>query len=199
MDTINTQKNKYGAYAPIRDRSPNDWYVEESWAVEAFARRAKPLGYLEGKILDPCAGLMTIPSVLRRMGVPNVAGCDIEPRSPLYKPMSYRESLLHYSPDAVVTNPPFRQSVEIINASLQYAHTVCVFEKLSFLASRQRHPFFTEQKKLHKVYVMSDRVSCLPGHLIPTQKPGGGAIDYAWLVFKQEDTSSPTIEFILKE
>jgi hypothetical protein len=85
---------------------------------------------------------------------------------------------------AIVSNPPYVELERFIDHALGLVPTVAVFTQLNFLSAFKRHKKFTEIWPLATVYVLSKRPSCLPGSLIMQGvAPGGGEINYCWLIF----------------
>lgn len=81
--------------------------------------------------------------------------------------------------DLIVTNPPFSISLEFIQKSLKEAKTVCYLQRLNWLGSKKRKPFWNEFTP-DKLFVLSER---------PQFKKelglGGGtdSTEYAWFIW----------------
>lgn len=72
--------------------------------------------------------------------------------------------------DCIIGNPAFHLSERYLSVCLQAAPVVVFLEKLNFLGSRRRHPFWQEHPA--DVYVLSER-------------PFPDMTEYAWFVWGQ--------------
>ncbi len=178
------------------DNNPDQWYVEEPWANDALFS-AVPF---TGPIYDPCCGMGFIPSAAERAGYVAL-GTDIADRG--YGPVQDFFELSACPGVDIVSNPPYDRLEAFIDHALQITspgRQVAVFTRLAFLASSKRYLKFTKRWPLSAVLVCSKRVNCLPGHLIlEGVKPGGGAIDYCWIVFDKKSQRWPLIGFLHPE
>jgi hypothetical protein len=83
----------------------------------------------------------------------------------------------------VVTNPPFSQSLEFVEACLRRAPIVVMLLRLNWLASQKRNPFLREHTP--SVYILPRRPSFTG--------TGTDATDYAWFVWGM---GAPTVNVI---
>lgn len=172
------------------ERHADEWYVEPPWAVDALIAAERSF---IGRVMDPCCGGDNIPIRLRGKGV-DAFGTDIRARSRHCIVMPFDKALPYYTPDSVVSNPPYDQAREFIDCAL--AHTrdrVCVLLRLTFLESIKRREWF-KTVPLARVWVSSKRMSMPPGGSDVPAK--GGAIAYAWFVFEHGYSGPPIIGFL---
>lgn len=175
------------------DNNADQWYVEEDWSNDALFETVS----FNGPIYDPCCGMGKIPQAAKRAGY-DVIATDIADRG--YGPVQDFFGLSACPGVDIVSNPPYNALEAFIDHALTVTspeRQVAVFTRLAFLASSKRYLKYTEQWPLSAVLVCSKRVNCLPGALIIAgQEPGGGAIDYCWIIFKKGITRLPVIGFL---
>lgn len=175
------------------ENNPDQWYVEEDWSNDALFASVP----FTGPIYDPCCGMGKIPQAAQRAGYV-VLGTDIENRG--YGPVKDFFELSAVPGTDIVSNPPYNRLEAFIDHALRVTdpgRQVAVFTRLAFLASSKRYLKFTRDWPLSAVLVCSKRVNCLPGALIMAGvEPGGGAIDYCWIVFHKGQTRWPLIGFL---
>jgi hypothetical protein len=171
-------------------RAERDLYVEPEWAVEALIR-AEP--NLPEPIWDPACGTGTIPRVFRRHGF--VAyGTDIADGHDF---LVFDEDTIGQPFGSIVCNPPYKHAQAFVERALSLDVDVSAFLlRLAFLEGQKRRKLF-EGTSLSRVLVFSRRVSCPPpDHLINGRKHGGGAIAYAWFVWRRGHSGPPTIGWL---
>ena len=80
--------------------------------------------------------------------------------------------------NCLITNPPFRLTMEVIKLGLSIAKNVVILQRLNFLGSIKRAKFF--QKRMPNVFVLPNR---------PSFTPDGGtdSCEYAWFLWRQLD------------
>lgn len=203
------QKVKKNSHVWARD--PHEWYIEERWCVEALLRNE----YIPGPVVDPCAGMGTIEKAFRgcmkpvrsydlidRRGVPQ---CDLGPfrftprpeRAAMFVELAGTRDFFeatakdYRSPASMVSNPPYNRLEEFIERALgMITHKLAVVAPLGFLASARRYTKFTRKWPLSRTYIITPRPSMPPGTVITGgEKPGGGSVDYCWLVFDKAKTN----------
>ncbi|MFT8951735.1 MAG: hypothetical protein ABF979_05610 [Gluconobacter sp.] len=173
------------------ERQKHNWYVEESWVVDAMLQAERPF---QGRVMDPCCGGGTIPDTLVKhpsgASVQECLGADLIDRSNgRFRIGDYGITLAALKPDSVISNPPYGgEEKEFIETAL--AHTtdrVVVILRLAFLEGQKKKVWF-EGKGLARVWVSSRRVSMPPGGLGVKAKNGSTA--YAWFVFEHGYTGA---------
>jgi hypothetical protein len=195
------------------DKSPLDWYVEESWVTErliwAEDQRVKSVGYHSwGIVWDPCCGSGNVLRAFEAHGY-EVLGTDIQPRTSrfsygIHEYFSKRD-FLTYLPGgpkpkgyeySIVANPPFSYKPGIAEAFCRRAlslatEKVAMLLPLKWLASEGRAKLFTEHPP-RTIYVLSERPSMPPGHLVAERGIAAferGKMDFIWIVW---DVRRPT-------
>jgi hypothetical protein len=187
--------------APIgAERHPWDWYVEESWVTDRLVDHVPFEQHVP--ILDPCAGLCTIPDALAHRGF-MAAGTDLFRRttSPYllagwWDFLAGRHPAERWAAVSIVTNPPFScqngrlvrgLAERFVRRALEVAtHKVAVLLPLKWLASTGRHALFADRPPA--IFVLSERPSMPPGDKIADlgdRAWSRGKIDYVWLVWDQ--------------
>lgn len=174
-------------------RAALDWYVEPRFVVEQLA---DALDFGDALIWDPACGLGTIPAVFEARGY-DVVGSDLVDRGfdGCVAPHDFLadDPRFTVSPDkrfVIVTNPPysFERGIaeRFIARALELpALRVAFLLPVGFLASRARHPLFTERPP-SDVLICSQRPSMPPGERIEelgAQAFQRGTTDYCWIVW----------------
>lgn len=170
-----------------QQRHEHDWYVEPPECVEKLIEVEKFFGY---SILDPCCGKGTIPAVFLDEGYLNVECHDLVDRNieriilqKRFKQQDFLKSSKDKKWDTIVTNPPFKDAVPIIEEALKVTnYKVCALLRLAFLESEKRTAFF-KKSPLARIWVMKDRVTMYSGDYQGKKKFSGTQV-YAWFVFE---------------
>lgn len=196
--------NAAARHRPSRARAekdPYDWYVEEPHAVHCLLDVLEELGCRPTGVLDPFAGMGTIPAACRERGIP-ARGSDVADRGcadvaggidflgiPPYAPGSA---------DWIVTNPPYysgRGPVAALVPALRTARIgVAFLVNLPFLCSQGRHPFFHRHRP-SDIVILSMRPSMPPGALLAARavKQTSGKEDYCWIVWRHDAGRTGTV------
>lgn len=176
--------------AHIFEREENDHYVEQDWTVDLLLDAIT----FTGSVWDPACGFGTIPKACQRAGIKHVIGTDLIDRG--YGTggqdfLKFSRKLIRRE-DNIITNPPYKHTEDFIHQGLKFSRDKAAFlVPLKFLASNSRYPLFT-QLPIWRVCILSSQPSMLPGRLLASgQKPGGGSVDYCWIVFKHGYTGTP--------
>ncbi|MGQ9370554.1 hypothetical protein [Azospirillum sp. A39] len=195
---------------------PDGWYVEEPFAVHCLLDVLAELGLLSpgrpGTILDPCAGMGTIPAACRARGLVDVTAADLRDRGfpgvaggidflglPAYPPGSF---------DWVISNPPYFGGAGVLRAlerAVPVARDgVALLVNVPFLASQERCPVFNGQPapgcSISDVVILSMRPSMPPGTELAAGrvKQTGGKEDYCWVIWRHgHGARHPTIHWRL--
>lgn len=184
--------------------NPFDWYVEEAAAVYALF---DVIGYSvqpAASILDPCAGLGTIPACCRAWGLGDVTASDIAMRDvpsvdggiDFFACPTDGDAALNIPPyragqfDWIISNPPYysgKGPVAFLERALPIARIgVAMLVNLPFLASQSRNTLFNQHPP-HALVFLSKRPSMPPGEELRAGrvKQKGGKEDYVWLVWSK--------------
>ena len=87
--------------------------------------------------------------------------------------------------DAIVTNPPYKHSLEFVEHALECVREgrfVCMFLKIQFLEGQKRKHFFLENPPV-RVWVSSSRIKCAINGDFDAN--GQSAACYAWYVWQK--------------
>jgi hypothetical protein len=157
-------------------RDNYDHYVEPRWC----SARLFDVEQFEGSIYDPCCGFGTIVISALEHGLA-AAGSDIVNRGwdSSLTPSNFLNWTRIY--DNIVMNPPFDQAALFICHAVKHSthKTAAIFpvRRLPAAAWLQTLP-------LARVWLLTPRPSMPPGNYIRCgNKPGGGKVDFCWLIF----------------
>jgi hypothetical protein len=163
----------------IWEREEHEHYVEPSWT----SQRLFDVEKFVGEIWDPACGFGTIVQSAVDAGY-TATGTDIADRG-----WGTRLDFLStdvFASDNIVTNPPFDIAPAFIQHALKLArHKVAAI----FPVARLNAARWLQSTPLARVWLLTPRPSMPPGHVIANgEKPGGGKVDFCWLVFAQGHT-----------
>lgn len=188
-------------------QNPHDWYVEEPHAVYALLDVLGPM--TRASILDPCAGLGTVPACIRayrekkgHRNCASVTASDIAQRDipgvdggiDFFACPRFDEEFIGAPPyrerefDWVISNPPYfggKGPVEFFHRAVPIARFgVAMLVNLPFLASQGRNALFNDNRPCALVF-LSRRPSMPPGQELREGKvkQRGGKEDYLWIVW----------------
>lgn len=168
-------------------RDPLDWYVEPASCVHSLFN----VQSIVGPVHDPCCGIGTIPKVAEERGF-FATGADIVQRAPQY---GKRDFLTDKFPRPnIVTNPPFRESMRIIEHAKQITlpgGIIAILAQAKFLFSQGRIDLFED---CERVIILSRRPSMPTGAALLEHGEairGGGSLDYCWCIWRA-GTVGPT-------
>ena len=170
-------------------RADHDHYVEPKWAVIALLDR---VGFCDG-IFDPCVGIGTIVDAAIDRGL-SASGADIVDRAKGRFPVVDYLTTDMSAPN-VVTNPPFKLAVRIIEHALDHVvdgGRVAAIVPCEFLYSQGRHTLFM-RPECETVIHLSRRPCMPPGDMLAALGEAcrkGGSKDFAWIVFRRRRTAS---------
>lgn len=170
-----------------QQRHEHDWYVEPPECVEKLVEVEQDFGCSQ---LDPCCGRGTIPTVFLEKGFATIECRDLIDRGmthPIlrqrFKQADFLNSHKDKKWDCIITNPPFKDAVPIIQEALKVTnYKVCALLRLAFLESKRRTEFF-KNAPLARIWVMKDRVTMYRGDYQGSKKTSGTQV-YAWFVFE---------------
>jgi hypothetical protein len=163
-------------------RDPDDWYVEPEWC----SRRLFEEEEFDGEILDPCCGYGRIVRSAIDAGYP-VKASDIIIRPSGDAAVDARKCQADFrgldGPAInIVCNPPYRVLPTFTQAALRLARRKVA---VIFPVARLNAAHWIMGAPLRRVWLMSPRPPMPPGsYLLAGHKPGGGRVDFSWLVFE---------------
>lgn len=138
----------------------------------------------EGRWLEPCVGNGAIVGALTTYygsSFKMAKTVDINPEMGADITADYLQTRFSSSEgerfDVGITNPPFSKAHLIAAKMISECNIVCMYQRLNWLASVQRHRFF--EYSMPSVYVLPNR----PSHQADGKTD---ATDYAWIVWGLE-------------
>ncbi len=177
------------------EREANEHYVEPAWCsvrlfdVEEF-----------GAIHDPCCGFGTIVQSAWSHGY-SATGADIVDRG--FVPPKFKQGAIQdffacdQLLDCIVCNPPFNIAPQFAQHALGLA-----IRKVGmiFPVARLNAAHWIQGTPLRRVWLLSPRPSMPPGHVIAAGgKPGGGKMDFCWLVWQRGYTGSAELRWLHRD
>jgi hypothetical protein len=176
----------------IWDREKYDHYVEPRWVSE----RLFDAEYFVGEIIGPACGFGNIVEAARAHGY-SASGRDIVDRgysgTIVQDFMSCTDHL-----DNIVCNIPFDIAPEFTQHALKL-----IRYKLAFIFPVARlyaaHRWL-EKMPLARIWLLTSRPSMPPGRLIAAgRRPGGGKMDYCWLIFSIGHVGMPELRWLHRD
>lgn len=170
-----------------KDRQADDYYTTPAIAVEELLKVEK----IEGPVWECAAGAGAISKVLEKNGL-TVISTDLRTEG------VYGEGGIDFLKTkkegikTILTNPPFKLSMEFILHALTQADKVIIFGRIQMLEGMERYQKIYSKTPPIRIWVFSKRVS--------TQKEGAGkangTVCFAWFVFERGFKSPTTIGWI---
>jgi hypothetical protein len=178
--------------AHVWEREENEHYVEPEWC----SRRLFEEEDFTPGIWDPCCGFGTIPKNAVACGLYGI-GTDIVDRG--YADLADLKDFLAMdrglSPN-IVCNPPFNIADRFALHALKLADKVAMV----FPTARLNAAHWLKGTPLRRVWLMTPRPSMPPGYVIARgEKPGGGKMDYCWIVFEKSFYGKPQLLWLRRD
>lgn len=176
------------------EREKHEHYVEPHWCSE----RLFTVETFKDSIWDPCCGFGRIPEAAARVG--HIAiGTDIVNRG-WHGQKTTLDFLQTRAPlsENIVCNPPFN----IAGRFVRHAIDLPGVEKVAviFPTARLNAAHWLHGAPLARVWLMTPRPSMPPGYTIAAgEKPQGGKIDFAWLVFTKGRVGPADLRWLRRE
>lgn len=167
--------------AHIWEREANEHYVEPAWCSKRLFEEIE----FKGAVYDPCCGFGTIVKSAKDSGL-HAYGSDLVNRGwdSSRTPHDFLTTLDTERHDNIVCNPPFNIAANFARKALQHARRRVA---MVFPTARLNAAHWLKGTPLEAVWLMTPRPSMPPGHTITAgEKPGGGKMDFCWLVWNQE-------------
>lgn len=179
--------------AHIWMREENEHYVEPAWCSARLFQEEK----FFGAIYDPCCGFGTI--VIEALKAGHVGyGSDIIDRGwgSTRTPHNFLSSADERH-DNIVCNPPFKIAGTFANHALMLARRKVA---IVFPTARLNAAHWLQGTPLARIWLMTPRPSMPPGHVIKAGgKPGGGKMDFCWVVFEHGYSGEPTVRWLRRD
>lgn len=183
------------------EREENDFYATPPCATKALIKYCKEnnIDIFGRTILEPACGKGHIADVLLEEGL-DIISFDIIDRG--YKYQKDKIDFFIYDDDVnynIITNPPYKFAKEFIEHSLDIVKPdsyVCMLLKITFLEGKGRYEMFKNNPP-YKVLIFSNRVNCSKQGDFEKDSEYGGAVGYAWYIWKKGYTGKPEIDWII--
>lgn len=185
------------------EREENDFYATPPCATKALLKYCKEnnINIFKRPILEPACGKGHIADVLLEESQ-NIVAFDIIDRG--YEHQKDTIDFLTYKNDAgvnynIITNPPYKFAKEFIEHSLDIVKPdsyVCMLLKITFLEGKGRYDMFKNNPP-YKVLIFSNRVNCSKQGDFEKDSEYGGAVGYAWYIWKKGYKGKPEIDWIM--
>lgn len=188
----------------IFDKDPLGHYPEPQWTA-ARLFEVESFGAESALVYDPCCGWGRIPHAAVAAGY-TALGSDIVDRTRDAYACNGFQFFVHdflngapttCSPWSMVFNPPY--SGDCIQGFVERALAI-VRHKVAALVPLRRLPaaHWLEGKPLETIWLLTPRPSLPTGaYILAGNEPGGGAQDYAWLVFNVRATvNAPKVKWL---
>ena len=158
-------------------REDNEHYVEPEWC----SRRLFEEEAFSGTIHDPACGFGNVVKSAKALDLP-AFGTDLVDRGGSELPpqnfFDVRTKVAN-----IVTNPPFKI---IENFTLHALSLALLKVAVVMPTARMNAAHWLRGTPLRRIWLMTPRPSMPPGSVIAAgEKPGGGKVDFCWLVFQQ--------------
>ena len=181
------------------ERETNDFYASPSCAVRALIDYCKTdsIALDEKKILEPCCGKGHISEVLKKANF-KVDSRDLINRGYGEKFEDFLKNTEQELDMNIITNPPYKYAKEFVEHSIQMlkdGNYVCMLLKITFLEGTKRQGMFKKYPP-YKVLIFSDRINCSLGGDFEKDSEYGGAVGYAWFIWKVGYNGYPMIDWI---
>lgn len=179
--------------AHVWEREANEHYVEPEWCSERLFTEES----FQGNIWDPCCGFGRIIVSAKKAGL-NASGSDLIDRGcdSSLTPYDFLSSLLIVTQN-IVCNPPFDIAPQFALHALKLAERKVA---MIFPTARLNAAHWLRETPLTRVWLMTPRPSMPPGHtILAGQKPGGGKMDYCWLVWERNYVGPTEIKWLRRD
>ena len=183
------------------EREENDFYATPPCATKALIKYCKEnnINIFDRTILEPACGNGHIADVLIEEGL-DIIAFDIIDRG--YEHQKDKIDFFVYDDDInynIITNPPYKFAKEFIEHSLDIVKPdsyVCMLLKITFLEGKGRYEMFKNNPP-YKVLIFSNRVNCSKQGDFEKDSEYGGAVGYAWYIWKKGYKGKPEIDWIM--
>jgi hypothetical protein len=175
-------------------RDAHHWYVEPTWCSRRLFEEEK----FDGEILDPCCGWGRIVRSAIDAGYP-VKASDVVIRpngdaevDRLKCQADFRD--LKGPATNIACNPPYHALPTFTQAALKLARRKVA---VIFPVARLNAAHWIMRAPLLRIWLMSPRPPMPPGtYLEAGHKPGGGRVDFCWLVFAHGHTGPAEVRWL---
>lgn len=191
------------------EREENDFYATPPCATKALIKYCKEnnIDVFNKAILEPACGKGHISDVIIEEYKNNninhlVLSMDKIDRG--YEQQLVTQSffscrLVEDADYNIVTNPPYILAKEFIEHAIDIVKEgayVCMLLKIIFLEGKGRYEMFKNNPP-YKVLIFSNRVNCSKQGDFEKDSEYGGAVGYAWYIWKKGYKGKPEIDWII--
>jgi len=189
------------------EREENDFYATDAIAIDKLLSKVD----LPRVILEPCCGMGHLSERLKKFGH-EVFSYDIVDRGygevqnffeMLSLPTTLSLSLQNGRSEkfAIVTNPPYKYSMEVILHALELCREgdmVCMFLKTTALEGKRRYQELYKSQPPKMVLQFIERILCAKnGEFEESRKNlGAGAQAYAWFIWQKGYRGNTILDWI---
>ena len=191
------------------EREENDFYATPPCATRALIKYCNEnnIDLFNKAILEPACGKGHIAEILieefKNKNISHlVLPIDLVDRGYDRQLATQNFFLYEFAEDAdynIVTNPPYARAKEFIEHSLDIVkpdNYVCMILKITFLEGKGRYEMFKNNPP-YKVLIFSNRVNCSKQGDFEKDSEYGGAVGYAWYIWKKGYKGKPEIDWIM--
>jgi hypothetical protein len=198
MTGIRTTTIKRERKSHIWEREANEHYVEPAWCSARLFEEEDFGVYIH----DPACGFGTIVCEAVKAGM-TATGSDIVDRG--FDGAEKQQDFLtaDIRRTNIVTNPPFNLAPQFALRALGYTQCkVAIIFPTACLnaANGVKGKYWIAGTPLRRVWLMTPRPSMPPGEYIAAgQKPGGGRVDFCWLVWEHGYRGAPELRWLHRD
>ncbi len=182
------------------EREENDFYATPPIATKVLVKYLKENypNIKDKTIWEPACGKGDISKVLTENGF-NVCSSDIINRG--YGICGEGMNFLEFTDERncnIITNPPYKYAKEFVEKAMELItddNYCCMLLKLTFLEGKKRYEMFKKYPPM-KVLVFSDRINCALGGDFENTNEIGGAVCYAWYIWKKGYQGKTEIDWL---
>lgn len=223
MKTANCLRTTMNSQAPSKEFTKAckeaEFFETDEWAARGIFKAE----LMTPKIIDPCAGRGVLGSAARQAGYSDLlevdlnhwpgAACTIKPGiNWLTDKELHRDIRQNWTDATVLMNPPFSKACEFVEMAQKLgARKIVMFQRLSFLESSVRRPFFRDNPPA-RVWLCGDRALCWRGDVpaedilnekgeveVKGKKGRSTPTAHAWFVWERAHRGVMTISHIYKD
>lgn len=181
--------------AHIWEREAHEHYVEPEWCSRRLFEEMD-FDAPNTTIWDPCCGFGRIPEAARMAGYCSMATDKV------HRGYSGTTTVVDFfAADIrgcdIVCNPPFDIAPGFANHALKLCRR---YVAMIFPTARLNAAHWLKETPLQTVWLLTPRPSMPPGHVIAAgQKPGGGKMDFCWLVWERNYSGNPELKWLRRD